>query len=91
MLLVHFVISYAVEEGILENKKLWILIKRLCKYESKSQYKRLQSSLELDTEWPPDNRTDYASKSVSVMDSKTIVLMDATCQPVTQGGNETQC
>uniref|UniRef100_A0A6I8QWL1 Cation-transporting ATPase n=1 Tax=Xenopus tropicalis TaxID=8364 RepID=A0A6I8QWL1_XENTR len=91
MLLVHFVISYAVEEGILENKKLWILIKRLCKYESKSQYKRLQSSLELDTEWPPDNRTDYASKSVSVMDSETIVLMDATCQPVTQGGNETQC
>ncbi|KAE8603707.1 hypothetical protein XENTR_v10014436 [Xenopus tropicalis] len=91
MLLVHFAISYAVEEGILENRKLWILIKRLCNYESKSQYKRLQSSLELDTEWPPDNRMDYASKSVSVMDSETIVLMDATCQPVTQGGNETRC
>uniref|UniRef100_A0A6I8R4Z6 Uncharacterized protein n=1 Tax=Xenopus tropicalis TaxID=8364 RepID=A0A6I8R4Z6_XENTR len=49
------------QEGILENRKLWILIKRLCNYESKSQYKRLQSSLELDTEWPPDNRMDYAS------------------------------
>ncbi|XP_041419199.1 probable cation-transporting ATPase 13A4 [Xenopus laevis] len=92
MLLIHFVISYTVEEGILENRKLWILIKRLCNYESKSQYKKLQSSLEMDTEWPPHNRTDYASKSVSVTDSKTIVFTDAPSLPaINSGKHGTPC
>eukprot|EP00079_Xenopus_tropicalis_P025475 XP_012818778.1 PREDICTED: probable cation-transporting ATPase 13A4 isoform X1 [Xenopus tropicalis] len=88
MVLVHFVLSYAIEEGILENRNLWLLIKRLCNYQSKSQYRKLQRRLMMDTEWPPQNRTDYAIKSVSVMDSKILVIKNASYQPPTQSSSE---
>ncbi|KAG8445089.1 hypothetical protein GDO86_010018, partial [Hymenochirus boettgeri] len=69
MVLVLLFVSYSVEEGILENRKLWELIKKISKYQSKSQYKELQRRLQMDSEWPPQNRTDYASQSFSVIDS----------------------
>ncbi|OCT80682.1 hypothetical protein XELAEV_18027496mg [Xenopus laevis] len=57
MVLVHFVVSYLVEEGFVENRMLWLLLKKLCSYQSKSQYKKLQRKLERDTEWPVQNGT----------------------------------
>ncbi|OCT78553.1 hypothetical protein XELAEV_18029642mg [Xenopus laevis] len=88
MVLVHFLLSYAIEEGILENRNLWLLIKRLCNYQSKSQYRKLQRRLKMDTEWPPQNRTDFAIKSVSVVDSKIVVLKNASYQPPTESSRE---
>ncbi|XP_041419198.1 probable cation-transporting ATPase 13A4 isoform X2 [Xenopus laevis] len=88
MVLVHFVLSYAIEEGILENRKLWLLIKKLCNYQSKSQYRKLQRGLKMDTEWPPQNRTDYAIKSASVVDSKILVFKNASYQPPTENSGE---
>ncbi|KAG8445087.1 hypothetical protein GDO86_010016, partial [Hymenochirus boettgeri] len=77
MVLVHFLVSYGVEEGFIENRKLWKVIKKIFNYQSKSQYKQLQRSLGKDTQWPPQPGTDYESKSVSVMDSKIMVFTNA--------------
>ncbi|XP_053315067.1 probable cation-transporting ATPase 13A4 [Spea bombifrons] len=61
MVAVLFAVSYIVEEAFIENRNLWLTIKRIFNYKSKSQYKRLQRMLEKDTNWPPENRTDYLS------------------------------
>ncbi|KAM4694335.1 putative cation-transporting ATPase 13A4, partial [Discoglossus pictus] len=73
MAIVLFVVSYTVEEGFIENRKLWLWIKRISNYQSKSQYRKLQKRLENDPNWPPLNRTDYAAQSISVMDTKVDV------------------
>ncbi|XP_068137280.1 probable cation-transporting ATPase 13A4 [Hyperolius riggenbachi] len=64
--LVLFVMSYLAEEWFIENRKLWLWIKAIFRYKSKSQYRKLQRKLQKDTEWPPKNRTDYAIQTVSV-------------------------
>ncbi|KAM4771314.1 putative cation-transporting ATPase 13A5 [Rhinophrynus dorsalis] len=81
MLLVLFVASYTLEEGFIENRKLWSSIKRICNHQSKSQYRKLQKILEKDPDWPPQNRTDYASKSASVIDSKVVVFSNPAYRP----------
>ncbi|KAM4694337.1 putative cation-transporting ATPase 13A4 [Discoglossus pictus] len=73
MAIVLFLVSYTVEEGFIENRKLWLWIKRISNYQSKSQYRKLQKRLENDPNWPPLNRTDYAAQSISVMDTKVDV------------------
>ncbi|XP_053566201.1 probable cation-transporting ATPase 13A4 [Bombina bombina] len=70
MVLITFIISYAAEEGFTENRKLWLWIKKKCNHQSKSQYRKLQKALENDPDWPPQNRTDYASYYNSVLDCK---------------------
>ncbi|XP_063298848.1 probable cation-transporting ATPase 13A5 [Pelobates fuscus] len=77
VVLVHFIVSYAVEDGVIENRKLWLWIKRRLNYKSKSQYRKLQRITETDQNWPPLNRTDYATRSVSAMDNKTIIYSNA--------------
>uniref|UniRef100_F7CCU3 Cation-transporting ATPase n=1 Tax=Xenopus tropicalis TaxID=8364 RepID=F7CCU3_XENTR len=81
--LVHFAVSYAIEEGIIENRSLWLWLKRRSNYQSKSLYRKLQRRSETDTEWPPQNRTDYAIKSVSVTDRDILVIQNASYQPPT--------
>ncbi|KAG8445088.1 hypothetical protein GDO86_010017 [Hymenochirus boettgeri] len=63
ILLIYFLVSYAVEDGFIENRRLWKVLKRLFNYQSKSQYKILQRKLKMDPDWPPQNRTDYARNS----------------------------
>uniref|UniRef100_A0A8C3L209 Cation-transporting ATPase n=1 Tax=Chrysolophus pictus TaxID=9089 RepID=A0A8C3L209_CHRPC len=67
MLAVTLAVSFLVEEAIIENRALWLLLKRTFRYHSKSHYKRLQQVLEQDTAWPPLNETFFPdSVAVSV-------------------------
>ncbi|XP_056421386.1 probable cation-transporting ATPase 13A5 isoform X2 [Hyla sarda] len=66
MVLVLFVVSYIAETWFIENRKLWLWIKRIFNYKSKSQYRKLQRKLQKDPEWPPQNRTDYAIQKTFV-------------------------
>uniref|UniRef100_A0A4W2H061 Cation-transporting ATPase n=1 Tax=Bos indicus x Bos taurus TaxID=30522 RepID=A0A4W2H061_BOBOX len=44
-------------EAIIENRALWMIIKRCFGYQSKSQYRILQRALANDPSWPPINQT----------------------------------
>ncbi|XP_010832706.1 PREDICTED: probable cation-transporting ATPase 13A4 isoform X2 [Bison bison bison] len=57
MLSSNFIVSLVVEEAIIENRALWIIIKRCFGYQSKSQYRILQRALANDPSWPPINQT----------------------------------
>ncbi|NXB00304.1 AT134 ATPase, partial [Cnemophilus loriae] len=65
MLAVTFAVSFLVEEAVIENRPLWLLLKKTFRYHSKSHYKRLQHVLEQDSAWPPLNET-FFSDSVAV-------------------------
>lgn len=45
------------QEAIIENRALWLWLKKTFQYHSKSHYKRLQRVLEQDSAWPPLNET----------------------------------
>lgn len=77
MVLVLFIVSYIAEMWFIENRKLWIWIKRIFHYKSKSQYRKLQRRLQKDLEWPPQNRTDYAIQHVSVEDYGIVAYSNA--------------
>ncbi|OWK62213.1 putative cation-transporting ATPase 13A4 [Lonchura striata] len=53
------------DEAVIENRPLWLLLKKTFRYRSKSHYKRLQQVLEQDSAWPPLNET-FFSDSVAV-------------------------
>ncbi|NWU64687.1 AT135 ATPase, partial [Pterocles burchelli] len=63
MLLVTFCISFFTEDVILQNKRLWLLLKAWFGYESKSQYRQWQRMLQRDPNWPPVNAKGFAAKS----------------------------
>uniref|UniRef100_A0A8D2MZR2 Cation-transporting ATPase n=1 Tax=Zonotrichia albicollis TaxID=44394 RepID=A0A8D2MZR2_ZONAL len=65
MLAVTLAVSFLVEEAVIENRPLWLLLKKTFQYHSKSHYKRLQRVLEQDSAWPPLNET-FFSDSVAV-------------------------
>ncbi|XP_059711448.1 probable cation-transporting ATPase 13A4 isoform X3 [Haemorhous mexicanus] len=65
MLAVTLAVSFLVEEAVIENRPLWLLLKKTFQYHSKSHYKRLQHVLEQDSAWPPLNET-FFSDSVAV-------------------------
>ncbi|XP_039197442.1 probable cation-transporting ATPase 13A5 isoform X1 [Crotalus tigris] len=65
MLLVTFLLSFLVEDGILQNRRLWLLIKALCRFRSSSRYRVLQRQLEGDAMWPPLHGRDLADDSSS--------------------------
>ncbi|XP_030135799.4 probable cation-transporting ATPase 13A4 [Taeniopygia guttata] len=65
MLAVTLAVSFLVEEAVIENRPLWLLLKKTFRYRSKSHYKRLQQVLEQDPAWPPLNET-FFSDSVAV-------------------------
>ncbi|NXI78830.1 AT134 ATPase, partial [Rhipidura dahli] len=65
MLAVTLAVSLLVEEAVIENRPLWLLLKKTFRYQSKSHYKRLQHVLEQDSAWPPLNET-FFSASVAV-------------------------
>ncbi|XP_021065072.1 probable cation-transporting ATPase 13A5 isoform X3 [Mus pahari] len=57
---VQFCVAFFVEDAILQNRELWLFIKKEFGFYSKSQYRILQRKLAEDSTWPPMNRTDYA-------------------------------
>ncbi|XP_060098774.1 probable cation-transporting ATPase 13A5 [Heteronotia binoei] len=48
------------EDGLLQNRRLWLWIKALFGFRSSSQYRLLQRQLLQDPSWPPMNRRDFA-------------------------------
>ncbi|NXM01131.1 AT134 ATPase, partial [Tyrannus savana] len=65
MLAVTLAVSFLVEEAVIENRPLWLLLKKTFRYHSKSHYKRLQHVLDQDSDWPPLNETLF-SDSVTI-------------------------
>ncbi|ERE75971.1 putative cation-transporting ATPase 13A5-like protein [Cricetulus griseus] len=57
---VQFCVAFFVEDAILQNRELWLFIKKEFGFYSKSQYRILQRKLAEDATWPPTGRTDYA-------------------------------
>ncbi|KAM5276880.1 putative cation-transporting ATPase 13A4 isoform 2-T2 [Hipposideros larvatus] len=60
MLSCNFIVSLVVEEAIIENRALWMIIKRCFGYRSKSQYRTWQRALANDPSWPPLNQISYS-------------------------------
>ncbi|KAG8515841.1 putative cation-transporting ATPase 13A4, partial [Galemys pyrenaicus] len=60
MLSSNFIVSFVVEEAIIENRTLWMKIKKCFGYQSKSQYRVWQRALASDPSWPPINQTFYS-------------------------------
>ncbi|XP_026908521.1 probable cation-transporting ATPase 13A5 isoform X1 [Acinonyx jubatus] len=58
--LTQFCVAFLVEDFILQNRKLWLWIKKEFGFYSKSQYRHWQKTLAEDSTWPPTNRTDYS-------------------------------
>ncbi|XP_025142176.3 probable cation-transporting ATPase 13A5 isoform X3 [Bubalus bubalis] len=58
--LTQFCVAFFVEDAILQNRALWLLIKKEFGIYSKSQYRIWQRKLAKDPTWPPTNRTDYS-------------------------------
>uniref|UniRef100_A0A8C3WLU2 Cation-transporting ATPase n=1 Tax=Catagonus wagneri TaxID=51154 RepID=A0A8C3WLU2_9CETA len=56
----HFCVAFFVEDAILQNRELWLLIKKELGIYSKSPYRNWQKKLAEDPTWPPTNRTDYS-------------------------------
>ncbi|KAM3930935.1 putative cation-transporting ATPase 13A4 [Leptodactylus fuscus] len=61
LLIIFFLISFIVEESVIENRRLWLFLKRMFKYRSPSKYRELYRALQNDTSWPPGNITQYAN------------------------------
>ncbi|XP_045708031.1 probable cation-transporting ATPase 13A4 [Phyllostomus hastatus] len=59
MLSCNFIVSLVVEEAIIENRALWIIIKRCFGYRSKSQYQIWHRALANDPSWPPLNQMPH--------------------------------
>ncbi|KAM4040349.1 putative cation-transporting ATPase 13A4 [Anomaloglossus baeobatrachus] len=62
-LVITVVISVLAEELIIENRKLWLLMKKCMNYKSRSKYRKIIRAIEKDQSWPPINRT-YCTKPV---------------------------
>ncbi|XP_073434756.1 probable cation-transporting ATPase 13A4 [Dendrobates tinctorius] len=61
LLTLFFLITFIVEESVIENRRLWLFLKRIFKYKSHSKYRELCRALQNDTSWPPVNTTQYAN------------------------------
>ncbi|XP_069476247.1 probable cation-transporting ATPase 13A4 [Ambystoma mexicanum] len=60
ILLVCLVVSTFVEDVVLDNRKLWVWMKKVFKLKPGSNYKKMRIVLEADPEWPPVKRVEYA-------------------------------
>ncbi|NWI16423.1 AT135 ATPase, partial [Crypturellus soui] len=63
MLLVTFCVSFFTEDVILQNKHLWLLLKTLFGFQSKSKYRIWQRKLQKDPNWPPLDAKVFATKN----------------------------
>lgn len=58
-ILITFPIDFS-QDAILQNRELWLLIKKKFGFYSKSQYRTWQKKLAEDSTWPPTKGTDYS-------------------------------
>ncbi|NWJ02679.1 AT135 ATPase, partial [Crypturellus undulatus] len=63
MLLITFCVSFFTEDVILQNKHLWLLLKTLFGFQSKSKYRKWQRKLQKDPNWPPLDAKVFATKN----------------------------
>ncbi|KAM3931841.1 putative cation-transporting ATPase 13A4 [Leptodactylus fuscus] len=70
ILIICLVVSFVVEEFILDNRALWLALKRCLKLKPSSNYKKLRAILEEDNQWPPIDATVYAKNEMANGDSK---------------------
>ncbi|XP_040284285.1 probable cation-transporting ATPase 13A4 isoform X2 [Bufo bufo] len=94
MVAVLFVVSYLVEDGFIENRRMWIIIKSCFKYKSSSQYRVLERELCNDPTWPPQNQIIYSNQAELdnhvqdyIYDNPTF---NAEAEKTVHSGNETQ-
>ncbi|XP_078524161.1 putative cation-transporting ATPase 13A4 [Lissotriton helveticus] len=67
--IILFIVCYGVEEAIIDNRALWVWIKKTVNYKSKSQYQKLHRLLERTPQWPPINQTIYPDSVGTVMET----------------------
>ncbi|MEE6515170.1 hypothetical protein FKM82_023704 [Ascaphus truei] len=77
MLLAFFLVSFTVEETVIENRRLWLYLKRIFKYQSQSQYRILHRKLQHDPSWPPTNNTQYANSTNTEINVQGAVYSNA--------------
>ncbi|KAM9316538.1 putative cation-transporting ATPase 13A4 [Gastrophryne carolinensis] len=70
LLAVNLVVTFLVEEFILDNRALWVALKRCLKLKPGSKYKQLQMILKEDKEWPPTGKTIYKDDKLTNGDTK---------------------
>ncbi|XP_069583257.1 probable cation-transporting ATPase 13A4 isoform X1 [Ranitomeya imitator] len=61
LLILFFLITLIVEESVIENRRLWLFLKRIFKYKSHSKYRELYRALQNEPNWPPISTTQYAN------------------------------
>ncbi|XP_018422660.1 PREDICTED: probable cation-transporting ATPase 13A4 [Nanorana parkeri] len=70
MLIICLVVSFLVEEFILDNRALWLALKKCLKLKPGSNYKKLRAILEEDKQWPPIGKTVFGKSKLTNGDSK---------------------
>ncbi|KAM4693457.1 putative cation-transporting ATPase 13A4 [Discoglossus pictus] len=70
MLAICLVVSFLVEEFILDNRTLWLALTRWLKIKPSSNYKKTRAILEKDSEWPPIDKTIYENTEVPKINAK---------------------
>ncbi|XP_028650762.1 probable cation-transporting ATPase 13A4 [Erpetoichthys calabaricus] len=76
MLLVNFLISFFVEEVIVENRALWLWLNQCFGIKSRSRYRVLQRTLEGEPSWPPVAKTEF-SHPASLLERDNMVFQNA--------------
>ncbi|XP_066458024.1 probable cation-transporting ATPase 13A4 isoform X2 [Eleutherodactylus coqui] len=61
LLIIFFLISFTVEESVIENRRLWLFLKQIFKYQSRSKYREIYRALQKDPSWPPVNTKQYVN------------------------------
>ncbi|XP_066458045.1 probable cation-transporting ATPase 13A4 isoform X2 [Eleutherodactylus coqui] len=61
LLIIFFLISFTVEASVIENRRLWLFLKRIFKYQSRSKYREIYRALQKDPSWPPVNTKQYVN------------------------------
>lgn len=55
-------ITFFFKEGFIENRQLWLVLKKLFNYRSKNRYRALERIVKNDPKWPPINETIYSDQ-----------------------------
>ncbi|XP_059842890.1 probable cation-transporting ATPase 13A4 [Hypanus sabinus] len=61
MVLTHFLVIMGIEGIIIENRHLWVLLKKCYKCKSVKRYKKIRRIIKKDTNWPPGDSSNYTT------------------------------
>ncbi|XP_063775692.1 probable cation-transporting ATPase 13A4 [Pseudophryne corroboree] len=73
ILVITVAVSVLAEEWIIENRKLWLLLKKCFNYKSRSQYRKIIRTVEMDQNWPPLNQRFRTKPVIRHTNEKTEV------------------